>query len=130
MRTAINAVIIRDKEILLVKKKRVWILPGGKPEPCDKRSYINCLHREIEKEELPGIKLINIWYYKTFQGITPHKGDELEARVYFAEIKGDEKTVGMEILKSEWVGGGNFSKYNLSDITNKIIDSLREDDYL
>ena len=32
MRTVINAAIIQDKKILLVKKKETWILPGGKPD--------------------------------------------------------------------------------------------------
>lgn len=130
MRTAINAAIIRDEKILLVKKKKVWILPGGKIEPCDNGSNINCLHREIEQKELPRVKLTNIWYYKNFYGKTPHKGEVLEAKVYFSEIQENERETAREILKSEWIGKRDISKYKISDITGKIIDSLKQDKYL
>lgn len=129
MRTAISAAIIRNKKILLVEKKETWILPGGKPEPCDEGSSLNCLHREVE-EELPRIKMINIYYYKDFQGITPYTGDTLEARVYFVDIKGDERITGEEISKSKWMLYSEMPKYKLSDITQKIIDSLKKDEYL
>ena len=82
MRTAINAAIIKEGKLLLVKKKNIWILPGGKPEPDEKD--LECLSREISVEELPGTKLCNIRYYKDFEGQTPHKGDTLRAKVYFA----------------------------------------------
>lgn len=130
MRTAINAAIIKNKKILLVRKERIWILPGGKIESRDKGSNINCLHREIEKEELPEIKLMNIWYYKNFQGKTPHKKEMLEVKVYFSEIQGNEMETGEEILESEWIGKRDISKYNVSDITKEIISSLKKDNYL
>ena len=129
MRKAVNATMIRNKKILLVKKNEIWILPGGKPKPCDEDSSINCLHREIA-EELHGVNMINIYYYKTFQGITPHTGDTLEARVYFVEFKGNEKITNSEISKSKWIGIEEISEYNISNITNKVIDSLHAEDYL
>ena len=123
MRRAINAAVINDKKILLVNKKEVWILPGGKPE--ENESDLDCLSREV-KEEL-GAGLDSIKYYGEFEGITPHKKDTLGAIVYFADIIGKPKA-SAEINSCEWAK--DASRYKLSDITSKIINSLRKDNYL
>ena len=125
MRTAIGAAIIEDNQILLVKKKKSWILPGGKPEP--KESDIECLCREVE-EELSGTRLKNFQYYNDFEGRTPHTGDILRAKVYFADIKGELYNSNAEINERKWIS--NPGEYNVSDITSKIIDSLTRDGYL
>ena len=124
MRTAIGAIIDNGK-ILLVRKRQTWILPGGKPESSE--SDIECLCREIS-EELPDIKLDNIRYYGEFEGITPHKNDTLRTRVYFADIGGNLCKAGAEISEYSWIKDTN--EYNLSDITLKIVDSLRINGYL
>ncbi len=129
MRKAASVAIIKNKKILLVKKEKTWILPGGKPEPCDRRSAINCLHREIG-EELPRIRLVNISYYKNFQGVTPNTGDTLEARVYFSDFKGNEKITSNEISESKWFEVNEILKYKISDISMKIVESLKEENYL
>jgi len=125
MRLAINAAIIKERKILLVKKKEIWILPGGKPEL--EESDLECLCREV-REELSGTELKNIKYYKEFEGITPYKRDLLKAKVYFAEINGSLGLPAAEISAYAWVNDTN--SYNLSDITTKIIDSLQKDQYL
>lgn len=84
MRTAISAAIIRNGAMLLVKKRNTWILPGGKPNEGE--SDTQCLIREITKEEVPGTKLSDFRFYKSFKGRTPHSGDILLVRVYLAEI--------------------------------------------
>lgn len=124
MRKAIGVAIIKDGRILLVKKQEVWILPGGKPEMGE--PDIQCLLREV-KEELPKIKLSNLKYFGSFVGITPHTGDELIAEVYLADADG-EITPSAEISKAEYVG--KPEKYNLSDITSKIVVSLRRRGFL
>jgi len=129
MKEAVNAAIIRNKKILLVKKEKTWILPGGKPSPCDRGSSIDCLRRKISAE-LPSIKLNDIFYYKSFQGTTPPKREELDARVYLADFKGNEKITGEEISESKWLGIDEILKYKISDISLKIIDSLKEGEYL
>jgi len=121
MRIAISAVIIRDKKLLLVKKKETWILPGGKPEKNE--IDLDCLKREVS-EELSGTKLRNIKYYNHFEGQTPHTGDILQAKVYFADIDGQLYPQSEEIIDSQWVS--DFSGYNLSDITAKIVNSLKK----
>jgi 8-oxo-dGTP diphosphatase len=127
MRTAINAAIIQDKKLLLVRKNLTWILPGGKPEEGE--DDLDCLSREIY-EELSGTRLKEINFYKSFEGKTPHKGDILRAKVYFARIDGDlyEVREGDSISEASWAN--NFLGYNLSDITSKIVRSLQQDKYL
>jgi ADP-ribose pyrophosphatase YjhB (NUDIX family) len=70
MRETINAVIIRNKKILLVKKEKSWLLPEGKPNPDE--SDIECLCREVD-EELSGTLLKDIEFYGKFIGKIPKK---------------------------------------------------------
>jgi len=72
--------------------------------------------------------LDNIRYYRDFEGRTPHKGDILRAKVYFADIKGELCQPAAEIVEYNWIE--NPSQYNLSDITSKIVDSLTREGYL
>jgi 8-oxo-dGTP diphosphatase len=125
MRKGICAVSIKDNKILLVKKQKIWILPGGKPEK--EESDIQCLVREINKEELPGTKLKNIQFYQITEGLAPHKKDVLQIKVYFANIIG-EINPSAEIKDAVWTK--NPETYRLSDITNKIVISLRKDGHL
>lgn len=124
MRKAIDAAIIKNGCILLVRKKKVWILPGGKPETGE--SDVQTLFREV-REELPQLVLQNPEYFGTFVGITPHKGDELQVEVYLAEADGNI-TSSAEVNKAEWVK--TPEEYNLSDITRKIVLSLRQNGHL
>ena len=85
MRVAIGAIVIRENSLLLVRKRNSWILPGGKIE--DGEGDLECLSREID-EELSGTKIRNEVFYGEFEGRTPHRGDILKNRVYFADIDG------------------------------------------
>ena len=127
MRTAINAAIIQDNKLLMVRKKLTWILPGGKPEIGE--NDLECLCREID-EELSGTKIKDIQHYNQFEGKTPHKGDVLRAKVYFANIEGQLYSVRDDDSISELKWVDDFSQYNLSDITSKIVNSLRQDKYI
>jgi|SRR3989344_2783396 len=126
MRQAINAVVIKDKRILLVRKRETWILPGGKPE--ERETDVDCLNREFS-QELPELILIIGSFYGFFKGKTPHTEDILESKIYFADVEGDKKP-SAEISESAWVSRKEMRAYNLSDITYKIIDSLKKDRYL
>ena len=110
MRIAINVAIIQENKLLLVRKKSTWILPGGKPEIGE--NDLECLCREID-EELSGTKIKDISYYKQFEGKTPHKGDILRVKVYFANIDGQLYSVrdGDSISEVAWVN--DLSKYNI-----------------
>jgi ADP-ribose pyrophosphatase YjhB (NUDIX family) len=127
MRIAINTLIIEDNSVLLVRKKLTWILPGGKPSQGE--DDIACLCREIS-EELSGTRLKDFKYYADFEGKTPHQGDILKARVYFAKIDGQLNPISAEIKEKKFVPNKDMDSYKLSDITSKIINSLRNDKYI
>lgn len=124
MRKEICAAIIQHGYILLVRKKEIWVLPGGKPKTGE--VDIQYLLREIRKE-LPMLNLQNLKHFDSFFGKAPHTGDKLRVKVYFAEAIG-EIIPGAEINRAKWTG--DPEKYNLSGITQKIIFSLRQDGYL
>ena len=127
MRTAINAAIIQKGKILLVRKNLSWILPEGKPEKGE--NDLECLAREIS-EELSGTKIRNASFYRSVIGRTPNEGHLLRARIYFAELDGKlyEVSKGDSVSRAEWVS--DFFGYNLSNITEKAILSLRLDKYV
>ena len=126
MRKAISLISLTSEGLLLTKKKETWILPGGKP--LDGETDYDCLFREINEELGLSKEQISITnYYKNFIGKTPHKGDLLENIVYFGILKGKIKPAN-EISEAKYVK--DFEYYNLSDITQKVVDSLREDKYL
>ena len=125
MREAIGVAIIKNGKILIVRKKLAWILPGGKPNSGE--SDIECLCREV-REELSGVGLENFKFYNIFEGVTPYKGDLLQAKVYFADTKWDNYIPSAEIEEIGWAN--EPEQYNFSDITKKIIMSLCEDYYL
>ncbi len=123
MRKAIDAAIIRDGKLLLVRKRETWILPGGKPEEGE--TDLECLAREIKEET--GIVAEDFSYYREFRGISPHKRDEITVRVYLATGEGDPQP-SAEIGACKWVD--NLDAITLSELTEKIIRSLQENGYL
>jgi 8-oxo-dGTP diphosphatase len=126
MRIAINAVCIKDDSILLLKKRDVWILPGGKP--VEGESELDCLKREC-REEIPKTNLPVVSWFGEFTGTTPHTGDILLAKVYFGEVEGDI-TPGAEISESRYFRKDELPLIPISDITKKIIVSLIDSGHL
>jgi ADP-ribose pyrophosphatase YjhB (NUDIX family) len=125
MRKVICVAAIKNGKILLVKKKNVWILPGGKLENIE--SEQQCLIREF-KEELPNVTLSDIRYYNdNFFGITPYSQKKRQAVVYFGNVSGNT-TPSAEINDSTWTT--EPEKFNLSEITTKIVLSLRQTAHL
>lgn len=125
MRKAVNLVAILNREIFLVSEgDGIWTLPGGKPE--NDEDDICCLIRELG-EELPGTNFSVTGYFGRFEGVTPRKGDSLESFAYLGEIKRPWKT-GAEIKEAGFFSYSNLP--NISEITKKIINSLKEDNYL
>lgn len=125
MRRAINLAEITEEGLLLVRKKDVWILPGGKPEEGE--SDYKCLIRELKEKLSVSKEQIRIYnFYKNFMGRTPFSKTLLEAKVYFGTLNGRLKP-SAEISEAKHIK--DFENYETSDITKKIIDSLRQDKY-
>jgi len=130
MRKVVNAAIIHDNRILLVRKKQTWIFPGGKPEGGE--SDINCLERELA-EEIPDKRLGKLTihdFYDSFTGKSPHMGDEVEVFVYFASFENfvEHPETAREIAEAKWVD--DFSNYKLAEMLPKLVNSLKEKGYL
>ena len=125
MRTAVSAAIIEKGNIVLVKKRAHWILPGGKPENGEQD--LECLCREVA-EELSNTRIKEIEFYGRFIGRTPNTGDILLNRVYLAKLDGGIYAPSKEI------SGVAVTIYpemhNLSEITAKVISSLKRDRYI
>ena len=124
---AINAIIFnKSKEVLVVKKKNVWILPGGKPKEGE--NPLETLSREV-KEELSGTEICNTKPYLSFGGeITPHSKKPLRVEVYFADLVSSLGNPSAEILDARYVPLS--AKLNFSDITWNILKYLRKEGYL
>ncbi len=125
-RKAISAVVMNDKqELLLVKKKNTRILPWWKPEIWEDDT--TCLKREIG-EEIQGVKNIqNMMYYKDFSWKTPHTWDILTAKIYFADVVWDILEPSAEINAIKYFPLSSKYRENISDITQKVIVSLLEE---
>lgn len=121
MKKVICAIVInkRRNKILFVKKKDIWILPGGKLE--DGESDEECLKREF-KEEIRVIPFGQLRFYKKFIGKTPHSETLVLVKVYFANINGRIRP-SAEISAAEWIDPWMVSYgYKVSKITERIID--------
>ena len=116
MRKAINVLVKRGQQVLLVKKNSTWILPGGKPE--SRESDLECLSREII-EELPGVRIQIGEYLGSIIGNSPHKGDKLIANVYSGKLEGELVKPGAEISDVKFIK--DFWRYNLSQITRRAV---------
>ncbi len=126
MKRAINLAEITEEGLLLVNKKDVWVLPEGKPNEGETDD--ECLFRELKKELSVSEKNISIYNsYGKFTGKTPFSNSILEAKVYFGALKGKLKP-SAEISEAKHIN--NFENYKLSEITSKIIFSLKQDKYL
>ena len=123
----VNGLVLKEGNILVVKKKGFWILPGGKLDNGE--SDLECLSREFE-EEIFGAKIKNEIPYNVFLGIIPYSKKEIIVRTYFAELDGVLNMSSREISGVCYVP--LFSEYtkNLSDITWSIMLSLKKEGYL
>ncbi|WP_233837055.1 NUDIX hydrolase [Paraburkholderia sp. ZP32-5] len=96
------AAIIREKSLLLTRKKgtQTFISPGGKPLPGE--SYSDCLSREI-REEL-NVEVSKQTCLGLFNGTSTFENVPIEMHVYLVEITGEPRA-GMEIDEFLWYRG-------------------------
>jgi 8-oxo-dGTP diphosphatase len=93
------AAIVRDKSLLLARKRgtATFISPGGKPLPGE--DYLSCLIREV-REELD-VEVRAQTYLGTFKGISAFESVPVEMHVYLTEIHGDPRA-STEIEEIVW----------------------------
>lgn len=125
------AIVIKNKRLLLVRKEKHFLLPGGKLIGSETEE--ECLVREFS-EELPKleINLETLRFFKKIAGTASRKGYKLFASVYFADVKG-RITHGKEseINKSRWVGAGDIEDAdNVSDVVRKVAKYLTLQGYM
>lgn len=93
------AAIIREKSLLLTRKRgtKTFISPGGKPFPDE--SYSDCLSREI-REEL-NVEISNKACLGVFKGTSTFEDMPIEMHVYLVEVAGEPRA-SMEIDELIW----------------------------
>jgi 8-oxo-dGTP diphosphatase len=113
----VGAIIIKDKKILLTRKRDKFIIPGGKRQGPE--TDVSCITRELE-EEL-GVKTIKISPFGSFEddaALDP--GLTIKMDVYFAEIDGIPKAM-TEIEEILWFDSSMKGKYKLGSIVEKFV---------
>jgi 8-oxo-dGTP diphosphatase len=95
-----SAVIIRDRSLLLTRKKgtQVFISPGGKPLAGE--DHLDCLRRELN-EEL-GVETGAIKPFGLFHGVAEFEKISIENHVYYVDIVGEPHACS-EIEEIAWV---------------------------
>lgn len=122
---------IKDKELLLCRKKRIdfLITLGGKLEPGETDE--ECAKREVMEEAQCYVKNLN--YFKTFFG---PRGDELdstiELRCYLGELQGTpipregDNIYGFVYINRNWEKEGHV----LPSTAKKIVEFLVNENYI
>lgn len=125
MREVINTLIMDGNKILLFRKKKVWILPGGKP--IEGESHLETLSREF-KEEASEAEIEVGEFYESFRGISPCKRDVVESQVYYAQLKNPSAILvpSNEIREIKFFKPYDALSINLSEITYSLIKRLIE----
>lgn len=111
----VGAIIIKDRKILVCKKKDLFIFPGGKKEKNE--DDFSCLKREL-KEEL-GVDVIGHKYFGSFEDeATLDPGLRVKITAYLAEINGNPKA-SREIEEIKYIN--SKENINLGSILKKFV---------
>jgi mutator protein MutT len=124
---AVAAIILRDLEILLVKRGAepsigLWSIPGGSVELGE--TLEEALKREVREEtglevnvgEIAGVSDLII---KQYGRVTYH----YILIDYFASVTSGEVTAGTDATDCKWVSLDEIERY---DVTQSLLDRLRE----
>ena len=115
----IGAIILKNKKILVAKKKNKFIIPGGRVEEGE--DDLTCLKREL-LEELK-VDLITSEYFGRYEhdaALDP--GMKIKMRVYFVKIAG-EPIASSEISEIAFVNSHHNLKMG-SIVTEEVIPEL------
>lgn len=111
----IGAIIIKDKRILVCRKKGLFIFPGGKKEKNE--NDLECLKREL-KEELR-VDLIGHKFFGNYEDdATLDPGLRVKINAYLVEINGEPKA-SREIEEIKYINCKD--NINLGSILKKFV---------
>ncbi len=121
MKTVVcGAYVDKDGRLLLVWKKGIWILPGGKLKEGE--TNIGCLFREIS-EELPELEILHHSFLGNFFGVHPKKKEMVHAVVYRIEVAGRFIVAQDDSVKA-LVLTDRLPFYKTSEITSRVAKKL------
>ena len=134
MERVIDAIILKEKRILLVKKVKkmgtidveCWIPPGGKPEMGE--SDIHCLDREC-REELSGLVITVSHFFTSIVGRKFWDDEIIECFFFFAEIKNGEIIPSKEITDARFCSFKEIKTLPTSETTEELIRRLHKKGY-
>ena len=104
----IGAVIIKDRKILVCRKKNLWISPGGKIEKGE--TFLDCLKRELNEEI--GVEVGGYEFLGEYEGnALLEEGMKVRIDYYIVDITGEPRA-SAEIEEIMYINSG-FDKKNL-----------------
>lgn len=117
-----NAVIVKGGKILVVRKGKHWILPGGKVEHGE--SLKGCLRREVS-EELSGTSFFPKERIESIHSKSLSKEYEIIVTPFLGEVQGEvgNVTENDSIEESAWVTLS--TTLNLSEATREVLKNKR-----
>ena len=101
MRQRANALIIRDKKILLIRERGYWYTPGGGIE--DGESPSQAIARECDEEI--GVTVLAVRPYFVYDSINIISNTPQRNHCFFVDIEGEPRacTLVDEIEEIRWV---------------------------
>lgn len=103
--TAIQALIIKDDKLLIVREKDYFLLPGGKPHNGE--TQIETLRRELKEET--NLSLISVDYFGTYNYSRALTVDRpLTLICYIANVSGTPKA-SSEVDELVWINKHDYA---------------------
>ena len=113
----IGAIILKDKSILVGKKKDTFIIPGDRIEKGE--TEVECLSRELMEEF--GVNLISQEHFGTYEhdaALDP--GMKIKMEVYLVDVEGEPKASG-EITEARYVNSKTKQGLKLGSIVEEFV---------
>lgn len=127
MNKVVSGVCIVDNALLLVRKRKTWILPGGKIEPDLDKDQESCLKRECLEEMQANV--IPKGFLGNYRGITPHSRNKVMVSAWFMNVLSNP-FASSEIKEARFFKADELSGLTVSDVTQKVCTKLFKDGLL
>lgn len=121
MEKGVYGIVLSHRRLLLISKKEIWVLPGGKYN-FEGESDEDVLKREF-RQKLSGTDISMGDYYKSIEGIIPN----MYEKIYFCSSVKGIGAPSPEINGVRYVNSRSLGEVNFSDITKKVLISLIND---